>query len=516
MKGVQMKPRCLAVGLASLAMWLLSSDAGAETVGELAPVIVLGQRDIRDLSSVSGRALREAPAGTSPLKLLNQLPGVAWTGSDNLGAYEWGNGLSVRGFGLNQIGFMLDDIPLGSTHFWYSTGIDPNRAIIAENLVHMALTPGSGTLEVPSNNALGATIRLSSGTPQEEFGLRFKQSVGSYGNNRSFVRLDSGELASGLNGYVSVASSVADKWKGMGSAGQQAFGIFSRDAGEAVTGAGARWGSYHDQLNVKVTRAVGEHSFALFYAYSDKRENDYADLALPVLQARGYQFDNYTAWKDALLDTDEAAYFGSSMSYRRDHLAALTGQFHLGSHAKLKLTPYVQREWGYGDWHLPSSSDGVMTNMQYRRSQVRSDRNGINANLSIEAGQHEFDFGLWLEQSRYARQRYVYDLADWRSSPTVNLDAPVASLMNRNYDTNTAQFFARDQILLDEKWLLSVGAKVSYLHADFTELQGLFPANSLSSRSSFSPQIGLSYQHTPGNEFFGYYAENVGAISRCK
>lgn len=502
----------LTVGLAGLAMGLLSGGAGAASVGELAPIIVLGQRDIRGLSSVSGSALREAPAGTSPLKLVNQIPGVAWTGSDNLGAYEWGNDLSVRGFGLNQIGFMLDDIPLGSTHFWYATGIDPNRAIIAEDLANMTLTPGSGTLEVPSSNALGATIRLTSGIPEKEFGLRFKQSVGSYRNDRSFVRVDSGELTSGLSGYVSVASSMADKWKGMGSSGQQVFGLFSRDAGEAVTGAGARWGSYHDQLNFKLTQALGEHRLTFFYAYSDKRENDYADLTLPVLQARGYQFDNYTAWKDALLDTDEDAYFGSSMSYRRDHLAALSGEFRLGTHTRLKLTPYAQREWGYGDWHLPSSSNGVMTNMQYRRSQVRSDRNGINANLTIEAGQHEFDVGLWLEQSRYARQRYLYDLVDWRSSPTANLDAPVASLMNRIYDTSTAQFFARDQILLDEQWLLSVGAKVSQVQANFNELQGLFPANSLSSRSSFLPQIGLSYQHTPGNEFFGYYAENVGAI----
>lgn len=507
-----MNSRRLTVGLAGLAMGLLSGGAGAASVGELAPIIVLGQRDIRDLSSVSGSALRETPAGTSPLKLVNQLPGVAWTGSDNLGTYEWGNDLSVRGFGLNQIGFMLDDIPLGSTHFWYATGIDPNRAIIAEDLANMTLTPGSGTLEVPSSNALGATIRLTSGVPEKEFGLRFKQSLGSYRNDRSFVRVDSGELTSGLSGYVSVASSMADKWKGMGSSGQQVFGLFSRDAGEAVTGAGARWGSYHDQLNFKLTQALGEHRLTFFCAYSDKRENDYADLTLPVLQARGYQFDNYTAWKDALLDTDEDAYFGSSMSYRRDHLAALTGEFRLAAHTRLKLTPYAQREWGYGDWHLPSSSNGVMTNMQYRRSQVRSDRNGINANLTIEAGPHEFDFGLWLEQSRYVRQRYLYDLADWHSSPAVNLDSPVASLMNRSYDTDTVQFFARDQILLNEKWLLSVGAKVSQVHTDFNELQGLFPANSMSSRSSFLPQIGLSYQHTPGNEFFGYYAENVGAI----
>jgi iron complex outermembrane receptor protein len=508
--GIRMDQRCLMtvclVGLAVPGAWCATTEA------ELAPTIVLGQREVRDLSRVFGSALREAPAGSSPLKLLNQLPGVAWTGSDNLGNYEWGNDLSVRGFGLNQIGFTLDAIPLGSTHYWYSTGIDPNRAIIAEDLSSITLTPGSGTLAVPSNNALGATVSLASDLPDTAFGFRFKQSVGSYGNDRSYVRLDSGELASGLTAYVSVASSMADKWKGMGSSGQQVFGMFARDAGESVTGADARWGSYHDQLNLKLIQPLGEHRLTLFYAYSDKRENDYADLTLPVLQKRGYQFDNYTNWNEALRDTDEDAYFGSSMSYRRDHLAALTGEFRLDTHTRLKLTPYAQREWGYGDWHLPSSSQGTMSNMQYRRSQVESERNGINSSLSIEAGLHEFDFGLWLEQSRYIRQRYLYDLANWRVAPSVDFERPVASLMNRSYVTDTVQFFAQDRVLLNEQWLLSVGAKVSQMRTGFIDFWGLFPANSQSRRSSFLPQIGLNYQYTPGNEFFGYYAENVGVI----
>ncbi len=493
-------------------MWLASFGASGAGTAELTPIIVLGKREIRDVSGVSDNTLRGAPPGTSPLKQINQLPGVAWTGSDNLGNYEWGNDLSVRGFGLNQIGFTLDDIPLGSTHFWYYNGIDPNRAIISEDLDRISLTPGSGTPNVPSNNALGASVRLYSGLPEKESGFRFKQSVGSYRNDRSYLRVDSGQLDSGLTGYISASSTIADKWKGMGSPGQQAFGMFQRDPGEAVTGAGARWGSYHDQLNVKLIKPLGEHRLMWFYAYSDKRENDYADLTLPVLQARGYQLDNYTAWKDALRDTDEDAYFGSSMSYRRDHLTALTGEFALAPHAVLKLTPYAQRDGGYGDWHLPSSTNGAMTNLQLRRSQVQSDRNGVNTSLTIKVDQHEFDFGLWLEQSRFTRLRYLYDLVDWASSPVVNLDTPVASLMNRNYSTDSAHLFARDQIQLDAQWSLSAGAKISQARTDFNELQGLFPANSLTSSSTVLPQIGFNYQRAPGNEIFGYYAENIGAI----
>lgn len=434
-----------------------------------------------------------------------------WTGADNLGNYEWANDLSVRGFGLNQIGFMLDDIPLGSTHFWYYNGIDPNRAIAPENLERIALTPGSGSLDVASYNALGATVRLSSGEPDNQSGVRFKQGFGEYRNLRSYARLDTGELASGLKGYLSASGTVADKWKGMGSPGQQPFALFSRDAGEALTGAGARWGSYHDQLNLKLIQPLGAHKLTLYYAYSDKRENDYADLALPVYLAKGRDFDNYTDWRKALRDVDEDAYYGSAMSYRRDHLAALTGEFRLADQTTLKVTPYFQHDWGYGDWHIPSSDNGVMTDMQYRRSQVQSDRSGVNSSLVSQHGAHRLNFGLWFEESRFTRKRYLYDLVDWRSAPEVDLTSPVGTLLDRIYDTRASQFYARDDILLGEKWLVSLGAKASRVETDFEDRLGVYVTNSLVSQSAFLPQLGVNYLLDAANEYFAYYAENIGA-----
>lgn len=75
-------------------------EAGADDT-RLAPVVVVGSRDVRDLTAVEGEALREASPGTSPLKLIDRLPGAMWTGADNLGDYEWANDLTMRGFGLN-------------------------------------------------------------------------------------------------------------------------------------------------------------------------------------------------------------------------------------------------------------------------------------------------------------------------------------------------------------------------------------------------------------------------------
>lgn len=478
----------------------------------LAPVTVVGSREVRDLTVVDGEVLREAAPGSGPLKLIERLPGAAWTGSDNLGNYEWGNNLTVRGFGLNQIGFTLDDIPLGSTHFWYYNGIDPNRAIAPENLTLIALKPGSGSLETASYNALGASVQLSSGDPDMEAGMKVSQSFGQYRNMRTFARLDSGELASGMTGYLSVSGTVADKWKDMGSPGQQPFALFSRDAGEAITGAGGRWGSYHDQINLKLAQPLGEHKLTLYYAYSDKRENDYADLTLPVYQARGRNFDNYSDWRAALRDVNEDAYYGSAMSYRRDHLAGLTGEFHLSDNTTLKVTPYSQHDWGYGDWHMPSSDNGVMTDMQYRRSYVQSDRSGVNSGLIAQLGAHRLNLGLWQEESRFTRKRYLYSLVAWQAGPEVDLRSPATTLLDRIYDTHASQVYARDDILLDDRWLVSLGAKTSRVETHFVDLLGGYASNSMTSQAGFLPQAGLSYLADASNEFFAYYAENISAV----
>lgn len=485
-------------------------DAGAGDV-RLAPVTVVGNREVRDLTAVEGVALGEMAPGSGPFKVLERLPGVMWTGSDNLGDYEWANDLSVRGFSLNQIGFTLDEIPLGSTHFWYYNGVDPNRVVAPENLERITLTPGSGSPDTASYNALGGAVRLSSGEPDNLAGVRFKQSFGEYRNLRSYARLDTGELASGLKGYLSVSGTVADKWKGMGSPGQQPFALFSRDAGESITGAGGRWGSYHDQINLKLIQPLGAHKLTLYYAYSDKRDNDYADLTLPVYRTLGRNFDNYSDWQAALRDVNEDAYYGSAMSYRRDHLAALTGEFRLADKTTLKVTPYSQHDWGYGDWHIPSSDNGTMTDMQYRRSQVQSDRSGINSSLVAQLGAQRLNLGLWLEESRFTRKRYLYDLVAWQVAPDVDLQSPAGTLLDRIYDTRASQFYVRDDLLLGEKWLVSFGAKASRVETHFEDRLGAYASNSLVSQSAFLPQLGVNYLADAANEYFAYYAENIGA-----
>ncbi len=510
-KKVICQPLASAAGLALLG--LAGQAAVADDVQDylLPPIVVVG-RAVRATNAVTAGEIEKATPGTSPLKLINQLPGVNYTGSDSFGAYEWGNDLSIRGFSAGQIGATLDQIPLGSDYFWYYSGITTHRAIITENVAQVVLIPGSGALDIASYNALGAAIQLTSREPDRDFSVRAGQMLGQNNAFRTFASLDSGELANGMTAYLSAATTTSDKWKGAAAPGQNPWDAFNRDNGNAVTGAGARWGNYHDQINFKALLPMDKDSLSLYYAYSDKRENDYADLTLPVYRQRGGNFDNYTDWREAIRDVNEDAYFGSAMSYRNDHLLALTGTFRLADNAKLEITPYLHRDWGNGDWHQPYSDNGVMTDMKFRRSVLHLEREGINSQLTVDRGKASWVAGLWLEESRFKRQRYLYDLYDWQNSPAVNLDNIAGSLLDRRYNMHTAQFFVRYDTSIVDKLKLSLGAKAMQVKTDFTDLLGAYPSNTLVTDKPFLPQVGLNWQLSGKNEIFAYYAENASAL----
>lgn len=92
-------------------------------------VNVYGQGSTRQLTSVSSKQLKEAAPGTSALKVLSQLPGVNYQSADPFGAYEWSSSLYIRGFAQSQLGFTLDDIPLGDQQFDnYTASASPARS----------------------------------------------------------------------------------------------------------------------------------------------------------------------------------------------------------------------------------------------------------------------------------------------------------------------------------------------------------------------------------------------------
>ncbi len=462
----------------------------------------------RPATTLTAEEIAEAIPGASAFRLMARFPGTNPTGADRFGTYEWGNDLSLRGFTAGQVGWMLDGIPLGSTHYWYNMGLDLHRAIASDDLGALTLMPGSASGNVASYSALGGAFLAQSRDPARATGAAGSLMIGEDRAVRLHLRGESGELASGGRGFVSLSSLTSNKWKGMGDPGQNPLALFNRDGGDAVTAAGARWGNYHDQVTAKWVQPLGRHSLTLFGSYSDKRENDYADLTLPILNARGYRYDNYQSWP-AALQSDEVA-FGSAASWRRDTLLAAT--LNLDAGARWTVTPYWHSGKGNGDWHMPTTDDdGRVILMQFRRSKMDTERKGVNSAVEAELGAHRLTAGLWWEDGHFDRRRYLYPLYNWQTGPQVDLATVDATLLDRHYRTTVWQGWARDTYTLRDDWSLISGFKTTRITTDFRDELGVYATRSLQTRGDFLPEFGAVWRQKGGSELFAHFSENVTA-----
>ncbi|MFM7121174.1 MAG: TonB-dependent receptor plug domain-containing protein, partial [Gammaproteobacteria bacterium] len=110
---------------------MLSVAAPADAIEE---ILVFGKGETRQVQALTAAQLDQFPAGTSPLKALEKLPGVNFQSADPFGAYEWSTRTVVRGFNQNQMGFTLDGVPLGDMSYGNHNGLHISRAIMTENL----------------------------------------------------------------------------------------------------------------------------------------------------------------------------------------------------------------------------------------------------------------------------------------------------------------------------------------------------------------------------------------------
>lgn len=154
------------------------------------------------------------PTQGSPLQAIRTLPSVQVSSEE---PYGYGNffssGVRIRGqrikapaSNLLVEGLQVTATPGGSQYLFDM-----------ENVEGLSLYKGA----IPTSNSLA--FATSAGLldyrlrrPDEEPGLFFEQSVGSFDYQRSFIRLDSGRLPGGTRAFASYSFTDADKWRGEG------------------------------------------------------------------------------------------------------------------------------------------------------------------------------------------------------------------------------------------------------------------------------------------------------------
>ena len=513
MKRREWKLKTIVILLASAFATSAIADDG--DVVQTENISVFGQGQSRQVQSINAADMSKAVAGTSPLKVLEKLPGVSFQSSDPYGAYEWSTRFGVRGFNQNYMGFTLDGIPLGDMSYGNNNGLHISRAIIAENIGRANLSQGSGSLGVASTSNLGGTVQFYSAEPENKLTTRLEQTMGSSSMSRTFARLDTGMLDSGTKAYFSYAKQSAEKWKG--------------------------WGPQRlEQFNSKVVHLWGENKISAFINTSDRMETDYADMSLEMQQKLGWGWDNYAPnWKraiDAANGTytggvgslnpntgplDAAYYLGRGL--RKDKLMGTAVDLALQDDLRLKSTFYTHANDGQGHWYTPytpspgtAAGAGVYSGtglpISIRTTEYSIRRSGWVNDLTWNAGINTVAAGLWYEKSFSTLARNYYAV----TGPTVTdyfLSNPFRTDFTQDFTTTTTQFYLQDTAaLMDGRLKANVGFKSPKVQIDTVDQLGTRSGGQLTAKKSVLPQIGANFVLSDMSEMFASASQNMRAF----
>ncbi|MEH3106037.1 MAG: TonB-dependent receptor [Sphingomonas fennica] len=488
--------------------------------------VAIGTDQTRNAISITREALLSAPAGISGLKMLEGLPGFNVQANDALGLYEFGNSVFVRAFNFQQIGFLLDGVPMGRSDQFGGSPIF--RYVENENLQRVTANQGAGEVSSPSYASLGPIVQYVTTPPAEDMGAFGQFTIGSNDQRRGFIRLDTGSHG-GLSAYASYSRLDADVWRGPGTIDREhveAKVRYEIDNRSDVT-ATFLYNDYFDYDSPAITLnqyngVPGADPLAAFGL--GRRGRYYAYLgSVPTLPATtpGVAFSN----------PNYNQYFKQAINSRTDYLASLAGNFAPTDRLTLTATAYYEDKKGYGvspeayatSLAAYNAERLILTGLtaprglQYGLSTIEGNRVGITGSARWEVGASALQAGFWAENDDFHRTQARYNQAGGSPDGAPLLNEPVH--LQRDYRSNreTLQFFAKATIVaMDARLKVDVGFKT--LDVGYSIQGARNPADYINRRRPrltdrwrdyFLPQVGAVFDITPRAQFFASYAENM-------
>jgi iron complex outermembrane receptor protein len=471
-----------------------AASADTQTV-----TITQGRGQVRSVQGMDAKEFTEAPAGTSPLVTVSRLPGVNFQSADPLGNYEWSTRFTVRSFSQNQLGFTLDNVPLGDMSYGNFNGLHISRAISSENVGRVFLSQGSGSLDTASSSNLGGTIQFYSRAPEDTFGLDARETLGSDSEHRTYLRVDTGQTGFGMFS-MSYTDQDAEKWKGEGHQRQK-------------------------QFNLGYLNTWGESRLSAFVDTSQRREIDYQDMSKEMIGRLGYKWDNFfpdtaaavnaanTLCTHYVTQCDDAYYAGAGL--RNDTLIGTTFETRVWDRLHMALTAYSHTNKGQGLWYTPYTPSPSGVPISIRTTEYDIQRSGAIANFDVELGRHTVKFGLWHEGNDFNQARRFYNIAsaDVFPSPYDFLSNPFYTQWQYAFKTTTNQVWLSDDWAVTDALTLTAGFKGLRVTTDGTPVVGTDrPSGTVQSKKNFLPQVGANFKLSTSDELFASYSKNMRAF----
>ncbi|HEV7693851.1 MAG TPA: TonB-dependent receptor [Hyphomonadaceae bacterium] len=493
----------------------------------------IGVDEASNTVAVTREALLSAPAGISGLKMLEGLPGFNVQTDGALGLYEFGNSVTVRAFNLQQIGFVLDGIPMGRSDAFGGSPIF--RYVDNENLGSVVASPGAGDVGQPSYASLGPIVEYHSIDPSDEAGGTISHAWGDDNLNRSFVKFQTGDLGP-FSAYVARSKTDSDLWRGGGYIDREHWEAKAKIELGLDTSLTFKYVSndFFDYDSPGFTKAT------YYSAVPDNngqigRDRGYA-IYLPNLP-----FGALTDYpgQTGLTNAGFTDWFEDRVNIRNDALYGATFKTAVGDDISIEATAYYEDKDGYGvspDGY--ANTRGIYVNqlqaglavtaprgVQYGLSGVGGVRSGLVGKIAWDLGINKIEAGFWTETDDYHRTQLRYNHENGIQTGRTLFNE--VAYFRRDYEATreTLQLFLKDTIkLLDDKLKLELGVKA--LSIDYT-LQGYRDFNDYyrvvggtgvagwgpqtvgdTYEDTFLPMVGAVYQLTNNEQVFASYSQN--------
>jgi iron complex outermembrane receptor protein len=505
-----MKTKKIIAGVAVAVSATLSAQAQqapATTAADeaLEEIVIFSRGIARQQQSLGSEQIAYLPAGTSPLKAIEKLPGVNFQAADPFGAYEWSTRIVVRGFNQNQMGFTLDGIPLGDMSYGNHNGLHISRAIPSELVGRVSLSQGAGALGTASTSNLGGTIGFSSVDPADSFGARIEGTTGSEQTRRYMGVLDTGALGEGgPRAYLAAIDSVTDKWKGEGEQQQRLY-------------------------TLKVQQPIGDSGeLTAYFNRSERAEADYQDMSYDIIRRRGANWDNFAPnWDAAVRAAVSCAASGFSngvvcddaywdaAGIREDQLGYVGFRSRFSDDLSFDIKAYVHQNEGMGLWGTPYVSTPGGAPLTVRTTEYDIDRKGLTMAVDWVLGEHAVEAGVWLEKNDFQQARRFYpesNLLGPTQDFTGFLSNPLLTQWEYAFETKTTQFHIADTYSVSDALKVNFGFKSMKVENTATTIVGPAKSGTIDASEGFLPQIGFAYALAEGSELFGQYARNARAF----
>ena len=344
--------------------------------------LIAPRTDGQSVSAVSRDFIQRQAPTENAYQLISLLPGANSSTADPLG-FSTQTGLTVRGLTEDEIGTLLEGMPLNDPEFYDSY---PSQFADTENVDGISLAQGSADLDAPVVNAAGGLLNLTLRDPSHDAGGFADASYGSFHTNREFIRLESGAIgASGIRALLSYSHAAADNARGSG-----------RDKRQHV--------------DLKLVRDWGGSHVSLLLTWHDAITTSYPQPTLAEWHAYGTS-NNY----DGTFSPGDANYWRLYQQSYRLVYASMPSRFALGRSFSLSVTPYTQ--YGYGNspaaprpapcglflgtapvpgtLSLPGAVDGATAVLaDYTELTWRT---GVTPELHWEGGPQQLTLGAWYE-----------------------------------------------------------------------------------------------------------------------